>query len=143
MFSKKNHFSKLIQKSKNKNLKKLHNIDIFTQIPPKKLPSKIQIAYSSSRMCNTYRPINNIKIQLPDFLVYLFLAVHNSSIGDLVTHSLTHSLRVLLLLTLQSDPRDLWPLRHLIRVIRRHDLTVKNWQIQRQRQRQMHFKNTS
>ena len=86
MFSKKNHFSKLIQKSKNKNLKKLHNIDIFTQ---KKLPSKIQIAYSSSRMCNTYRPINNIKNQLPDFLVYLFLAVHNSSIGDLVTHSLT------------------------------------------------------
>ena len=31
-----------------------------------------------------------------------FLAVHNSSIGDLVTHSL----RVLLHLTLQSDPGD-------------------------------------
>ena len=27
--------------------------------------------------------------------------------------------------TLQSDPRDLWPLRHLIRVMRRHDLTKK------------------
>ena len=25
--------------------------------------------------------------------------------------------------TLQSDPRDLWPLRHLIREMRRHDLT--------------------
>ena len=37
----------------------------------------------------------------------VFLAVHNSSIGDLVTHSLTDSLTVLLLLTLQSDPRDL------------------------------------
>ena len=36
-----------------------------------------------------------------------FLADHNSSIGDLVTHRVTHSLRVLLLLTLQSDPRDL------------------------------------
>ena len=48
-----------------------------------------------------------------------FLAVHNSSIGDLVTDSLT----VLLLLTLQSDPGDLWPLRHLIRVTRKHDLT--------------------
>ena len=28
--------------------------------------------------------------------------------------------------TLQSDPRDLWPLRHLIRVMRRHDLTKKD-----------------
>ena len=31
----------------------------------------------------------------------------------------------LLLLTLQSDPRDLQPLRHLIRVMKRHDLTEK------------------
>ena len=28
--------------------------------------------------------------------------------------------------TLQSDPRDLWPLRDLIRVMRRHDLTKKD-----------------
>ena len=28
--------------------------------------------------------------------------------------------------TLQSDLRDLWPLRHLIRVMRRHDLTKKD-----------------
>ena len=28
--------------------------------------------------------------------------------------------------TLQSEPRDLWPLRHLIRVMRRHDLTKKD-----------------
>ena len=27
--------------------------------------------------------------------------------------------------TLQSDPRDLWPLRHLIRVMKRHDMTKK------------------
>ena len=27
--------------------------------------------------------------------------------------------------TLQSDPRDLWPLRHLFRVMRRHDMTKK------------------
>ena len=53
------------------------------------------------------------------------LAVHNNSIGDLVTRSVTESLsHSLLLLTLQSDPRDLWPLRHLIRVMRKHDLTT-------------------
>ena len=40
-----------------------------------------------------------------------------------VTDSLTDSLSDFLILTLQSDPRDLWPLRHLIRVMRRHDLT--------------------
>ena len=33
-----------------------------------------------------------------------FLAVQNSSIGDLVTHSLTESLRVLLLLTYKERP---------------------------------------
>ena len=42
-----------------------------------------------------------------------------------LTHSVTQSLRVLLLLTLQTDPRDLRPLRHLIRVMKRHDLTEK------------------
>ena len=42
-----------------------------------------------------------------------------------LTNSLTHSLTVLLLLTLQSDPRDLQPLRHLIRVMRKHDMTKK------------------
>ena len=31
-----------------------------------------------------------------------------------------------LILTLGSDPRDLLPLRHFIRVMRRHDLTKKN-----------------
>ena len=60
------------------------------------------------------------------YLSCVFLAVQNSSIGDLVTNSLTDSLRVLLLLTLQSDPRDLRRLRHLIRVMKRHDLTEKD-----------------
>ena len=49
----------------------------------------------------------------------------------------------------KSNPRDLWPLRHLFRVMRRHDMTKKNWQrqwqrqIQRQRQwqKQRHFEN--
>ena len=45
-----------------------------------------------------------------------FLAVQNSSIGDLVTHSL----RDILILTLQSDHKDLSPLRHLIRGMRTH-----------------------
>ena len=43
-------------------------------------------------------------------------------------HSLTHWVtHWLLLLTLQSDPRDLRPLRHLIRVMKRHDMTKKKW----------------
>ena len=43
----------------------------------------------------------------------------------------------------KSDPRDLWPLRHLIRMMRRHDLTKKSqWQRQIQRQRQWHKINT-
>ena len=36
----------------------------------------------------------------------------------------------------KSNPRDLWPLRHLFRMMRRHDMTKKNWQRQIQRQRQ-------
>ena len=45
-----------------------------------------------------------------------FLAIQNSSIGDLDTHRLTH------FTTWQkkSDPRDLWPLRHLIIVMQKH-----------------------
>ena len=52
----------------------------------------------------------------------------------------------------KSNPRDLWPLRHFIRVMRRLDLTKKTqWQRQIQRQRQWqwqrktrrHFENTS
>ena len=41
----------------------------------------------------------------------------------------------------KSNPRDFWPLRHLFRVMRRHDMTKKNWQrqIQRQWQRQRHL----
>ena len=55
-------------------------------------------------------------------LSFIFLAVQNSSIGDLVTHSLTDS-RYFYFWHTKSDPRDLWPLRHLIRVMRRNDLT--------------------
>ena len=64
----------------------------------------------------------------------LFLAVQNSSIGDLLV---THSVTVLLLLTYKERPQRLVtfetfdqideesPLRHLIKVMRRHDLTKK------------------
>ena len=58
-----------------------------------------------------------------------FLAVHNSSLGDLVTHSLTDCQTDWVtfwfwnIRQLKSEPRDLWPLRHLIRVMRRHDMT--------------------
>ena len=51
----------------------------------------------------------------------MFLAVHNSSIGHLVPPlvGLT-KLTIRVFTTLQSEPRDLWPLRHLIRGMRRH-----------------------
>ena len=42
-----------------------------------------------------------------------------------LTDSLTHSQYFYFWHT-KSDPRDLWPLRHLIRVMRRHD-TCDNW----------------
>ena len=54
-----------------------------------------------------------------------FLAVQNSSIGDLVTQSLSHSLRTLLIVIQKNNPIDFRPPRHLIRVMRRHVLTYK------------------
>ena len=58
--------------------------------------------------------------------IHLSLAVQNSSIGDLVPWStgLTE-LTIRVFTSLQSDPTHLWPLWHLIRVTRRHDLTWK------------------
>ena len=60
----------------------------------------------------------------PSFFSTLFLAVQNSSIGDLgrplaswsgtTNNQSLHS---------TTDPRDLWPFRHLIRMMSRHDLT--------------------
>ena len=71
--------------------------------------------------------------QFCSFLITMFLAVQNRLFWTAQSrwpcHSLTHCtdwLRVLLLLALQSDPRDLWPLRHLIRVMGRHNLTEKD-----------------
>ena len=61
---------------------------------------------------------------------YIFLAVQNSSIGDLVPCLLCLTLTPLTIrvfTTLQSEPSDLWPLRHLIRVTRKHDLTKKKF----------------
>ena len=62
-------------------------------------------------------------------------------------HSLTHSLTqsvtdwgYFYFWDTKSDPRDLWPLIHLIRVMRDHDLTTKiQWQWQRQSQRLVTF----
>ena len=56
-------------------------------------------------------------------LVQCFLAVQNSSIGLIVRTCVPLlPLTIRDFTTLQSDPRDLWPLRHFIRVMRRHDL---------------------
>ena len=50
-----------------------------------------------------------------------FLPVHNSSIGYLVTHdSLTQDFTTW---HTNSDPRDLWPLRQLVRVMGKNGLT--------------------
>ena len=59
--------------------------------------------------------------------IFLFSCPADSSIGDLVTHSLTQwvSETPFEKTQQQSDPRDLQPLRHLIRVMRRYDLTKK------------------
>ena len=55
------------------------------------------------------------------------LAVQNSSIGLIVPCLLALTkLTIRVFTRLQSDPRDLWPLTHLIRVMRRHDLTKKD-----------------
>ena len=60
-----------------------------------------------------------------EFAVF-FLAVQNSSISDLVPCLVCLTeLTIRVFTTLQSEPRDLSPLRHLIRVMRRHDLTKK------------------
>ena len=46
-----------------------------------------------------------------------------SSIGDLVTHSLTDWLSHFWFWHTKSRPREMWPLRHLFRVMRRHNMT--------------------
>ena len=53
---------------------------------------------------------------------FQFLAVQNSSIGDLVTDSLTQSLSHFYFCHTKSNTRDLRPLSHLISVMRRHDI---------------------
>ena len=58
---------------------------------------------------------NRIPNFLPPKESLFSLAVQNSSIGHLVCLSVTTNNQ-----TLQSDPRYLWPLRHLIRGMRRH-----------------------
>ena len=54
--------------------------------------------------------------------VNVFLAVQNSSIGDLVTQSLTKDFTNC---HTKNNPIDFRPPRHLIRVMRRHVLTYK------------------
>ena len=88
-------------------------------------------------------------LKLTLFLL-VFLAVQTrvweSSIPTPVTEWV-QTYKEVLLFDIQSDPSAFWPLRHLIRVMRRLDLTKKTqWQrqIQRQRQwqRQIHLENT-
>ena len=52
----------------------------------------------------------------------LFICPADSSIGDLVTDSLSHQL-----LILEHTMVDLWPLKLLIRVMRKHDLSKKKY----------------
>ena len=58
----------------------------------------------------------------PMMMMMMFLAVQNSSIGDLVTQSLTKDFTNC---HTKNNPIDFRPPRHLIRVMRRHVLTNK------------------
>ena len=71
-------------------------------------------------------PFSEDSWKVKAFLLYfpVFSCTADSSIGDLVTHSLSEW-GTFLKTQQQSDPRDLRPLRHLIRMISRHDLTKK------------------
>ena len=89
------------------------------------------IFVTSTSACNMWSILKLLhSCQLCDSFVTVLifsLAVHNSSIGDLVCPLVGLTpLTIRVFTTLQSDPRDLWPLRHLIRVMRRHDLTKKD-----------------
>ena len=82
------------------------------------------------------------KKSVSEYLIETFLILPPMSMRPTVGPA---PLTIRVFTTLQSDPRDWWPLGHLVRVMRRHDMTKRNWQrqIQRQWQRQRHFKNTS
>ena len=58
-----------------------------------------------------------IKIFMLTLTLTISLPVQNSSIGDSLTHWVSHHLILVL------DPGDLWLLRHLIRVMGKHDMT--------------------
>ena len=78
-----------------------------------------------------------LSVFFPTMRIFKFLAVQNSSIGDLVTHWLTDWLtdslshwvtdsQYFYFWHTKSNTRDLWPLKHPIWDHRRHDLTEKN-----------------
>ena len=69
------------------------------------------------------KPKNAKNSPLSSAFSHIF-SVQNISIGDLITDWLSHW-QYFYFWDTKSDPRDVWPLRHLIRVMRRHDLTKK------------------
>ena len=76
---------------------------------------------SRTMASTTTRPTGAQRRVNKDRFISWFLAVQNSSIGDLVPWLVRWTqLTIKPFTTLPSDPRDLWPLRHLIRVMRRH-----------------------
>ena len=96
--------------------------------------SRISFMHSHRNLCKYFPefqwyiisiPSQNVSLQ---YLPFMFLAVQNSSIGFIVRPlvgwlvALT-KLTIRVFTRLQSEPRDLW---HLIRVMRRHDLTKKS-----------------
>ena len=76
----------------------------------------------------------------------VFSCPDESLTAQYVTLSLSEWLSdwvTLLILSSKTNPRDLWPLRLMTRVMMRHNLTKKRqWQRQRQRQWQIHLENT-
>ena len=75
--------------------------------------TKVTTPVGASTCSTTSRRDNDIPNIWTSYTWSIFLAIQNSSIGDLVT-DFRHT---------NSDPRDLWPLRHLFRVRRKQDLT--------------------
>ena len=135
----------------------LNNVHSESEVPQKhqkrirrhNVPLRIETLWDtvdSASLTHCYLPNNDQNCSFYDFTYKMtihaqmtivvacwFLAVQNSSIGDLVTHSVTHSVTQsvshVYFCHTKSNPKDLLPLRHLIRMLRRHDLTdwVSDW----------------
>ena len=86
--------------------------------------STLKVISRVTKLCHQIK--DNEREMTVSWKLLTFLAVQNSSIGDLVTDSLTDWLtKDFTKCHTKNNPIDFRPPRHLIRVIRRHVLTYK------------------